>query len=245
MITLFPFLKILGGLDHSPVLDSNLQGDWAEDFDSHWRNCHSLGGSSDQDSNHEGFTLLQSLWRWCPFLKNGMVFLDGYMLFLSHPAEVCDWEAQLAKIQTILEIWIHVQQHWLYLEPIFTTEDIVMQMPTEGTMFKVCIPFLEEIQKHIYMKFNTQRMLTHVGGMSWSWWIKTPTSWLWLTPQMSWRCWQKARQQSKESTKDSITISRRQGWPFQGTMNHGKTYKCPLIIDQPHLRPSQCMVWSY
>ena len=53
--------------------------------------------------------------------------------------EVCDWESQLAKIQTILEIWIHVQQHWLYLEPIFTTEDIVMQMPTEGTLFKVRI----------------------------------------------------------------------------------------------------------
>lgn len=62
--------------------------------------------------------------------------MRGSPYFKAFEAEVCDWETQLSLIQTILEIWTHVQQHWLYLEPIFTTEDIIMQMPTEGRMFK-------------------------------------------------------------------------------------------------------------
>lgn len=54
-------------------------------------------------------------------------------------AEVYEWEAQIGRIQTMLSLWLELQEHWLYMEPIFSTEDIVMQMPTEGALFKVTI----------------------------------------------------------------------------------------------------------
>ena len=62
--------------------------------------------------------------------------MRGSPYFKAFEVEVCDWETQLARIQSILEIWLRVQHHWLYLEPIFTTEDIIMQMPAEAKMFK-------------------------------------------------------------------------------------------------------------
>lgn len=46
------------------------------------------------------------------------------------------WEHQLGRVQTILALWQRVQEHWLYLEPIYTTEDIAAQMQSESRLFK-------------------------------------------------------------------------------------------------------------
>ena len=62
--------------------------------------------------------------------------MRGSPYFKAFEAEVCKWETQLGLIHTILGLCNHVQKHWLYLEPIFTTDDIILQMPSEGKMFK-------------------------------------------------------------------------------------------------------------
>ena len=53
-----------------------------------------------------------------------------------HEDAVKLWEEKLSLAQEILDQWVRCQDGWLYLEPIFSSEDIMQQMPTEGAKFR-------------------------------------------------------------------------------------------------------------
>ena len=51
-------------------------------------------------------------------------------------ARVIKWERILNDLQDIMDNWLGMQGTWLYLEPIFSSEDICKQMPAEAKRFR-------------------------------------------------------------------------------------------------------------
>uniref|UniRef100_A0A8C9ZPR8 Dynein axonemal heavy chain 1 n=1 Tax=Sander lucioperca TaxID=283035 RepID=A0A8C9ZPR8_SANLU len=51
-------------------------------------------------------------------------------------ARINTWESKLRMTQDVLDEWLMCQRSWLYLEPIFSSDDIIQQLPVEGKRYQ-------------------------------------------------------------------------------------------------------------
>ena len=63
--------------------------------------------------------------------------------------EIDAWEKVLMATSDNLDVWLQVQQVWMALEPVFSSEDIIQQMPKEGRIFRQVDKMWEKLMGRI------------------------------------------------------------------------------------------------
>ncbi|ESO89348.1 hypothetical protein LOTGIDRAFT_210379 [Lottia gigantea] len=60
---------------------------------------------------------------------------------------ISSWESKLRTTQDVLDEWLQCQRAWLYLEPIFSSEDINRQLPVESKRYQTMERIWRKIMK--------------------------------------------------------------------------------------------------
>ncbi|XP_062929153.1 dynein axonemal heavy chain 3-like [Mobula hypostoma] len=86
--------------------------------------------------------------------------MKGSPFILPFKEEISAWESKLWLMRNTLDSWLHVQAAWMYLEPIFSSEDIHNQIPEQGRMFGVVDTNWRLIMKAAIKEANAMRVIS-------------------------------------------------------------------------------------
>jgi len=71
---------------------------------------------------------------------------------------IMEWEASLSLASETIDEWVAVQRQWMYLEPIFSSDDIMQQLPLEGKKFA-------SVDRNWRKELSRAKMTPHVLSM--------------------------------------------------------------------------------
>ncbi|KAJ8664277.1 hypothetical protein QAD02_005939 [Eretmocerus hayati] len=164
-----------GGITITPKPDSSLSQMIELGLQTYSARLEEISGAASKEHALES-NLVKMRDEWCevsfelsPYRETGVkilagvddiqVLLDDHILkaqtmrgspyVKAFEAEMQAWEEKLITMQDIIDQWLSCQATWMYLEPIFSSEDIMRQMPTEAKNFRIVDKTWRTIMAHV------------------------------------------------------------------------------------------------
>jgi len=75
------------------------------------------------------------------------------------------WESKLMLVQEIMDQWLQCQKTWIWLEPVFSSEDIMRQMPVESRRFGVVDAYWRKTMEAARKQGNIMDFVTDTDNL--------------------------------------------------------------------------------